>query len=323
MLERADFHVHLGDRTYKDLIDEALANQVKVMAVLDRGIVRISKLRYLIKLGRKSLIKIIPGVECLTEVPYEGKTIHQELLSLDFDLSHPEIFKYFDPGGEVYSQKHHGKVEFQKSFLENEGLSLNSTAENLRQWKVINSGEVLDTAVRLCKIAAADPANKDYFLAHQEKLKDHLIKRPQDSDNLEAKYLYWEFFAAGQKGFRRWQLDYQTIISTIHKAGGVVIIPHPTFRHKPNGIEITKLFDTLLSLGVDGVEGWDADLLNRDLASYALNKEKLILGGSGRDATYYSNRVVGKGDIKEQRMYISPRRLQDIRRYKQKFGLTA
>lgn len=323
MKERADFHVHLGDRCDQDILNEASLHQVKVMAILDRGIVRTAHLRLFITSGKQEGMTVLPGVECLTEITYSDKIVPQELLGLGFDLNHPEIYRNFDPRGEIYSQKHQRKVEFQKSFLESAGFSLNHTQENAQQWQTINGGEVLDTAIRLCKIVASDHQNSHYFLTHQPEINDHLKKRPQDLEGIEAKYLYWTFFAPSQPGFRKWQLDSQTIIDTIHKAGGVVIVPHPTFRHKPNGIEPVRLLNTLFDLGIDGIEGWDADLLDKELARHALAKGKIVVGGSGRDATYYSNRILGKGDVDKQRMYISPRRLEDIKEYKQKHNLVS
>ncbi len=59
-----------------------------------------------------------------------------------------------------------------------------------------------------------------------------------------------------------------------------------------------------------------ADVLNKDLARKTLKASKLVLGGSGKDATYYANRTMGLGDNEKQRMRISPKRLQDIRNYK-------
>lgn len=323
MKERADFHVHFGDRTTCDLIDEALTNNVRVMGVLDRGIVRTCLLRQLTLEAKQKNITIIPGVECLTEVDLGPKKISIELLGLDFDLEHPQIYHNFDPNGEVYSQKHLRKVEFQKDFLEQKGFSLKINPENCAQWDLINNGTTLDTAIRLCKIVASNQENTSQFDEFQQEIENHLNKRPQDKNDLHAKFLYWKYFAPGQSGFRRWQLDYQTIIDSIHQAQGVVIVPHPSFRHKPNGTDFVTLINSLFEIGIDGIEGWDADLLDKSLIRSLINKGKIIVGGSGRDATYYSNRIIGKGDIEKQRMFISPRRLQDIRNYKQKVGLAS
>lgn len=335
--ERADFHVHLGERSDDNLIQEARQNGVTKLAVLDREIVRVERLKQLITKSHTKGVTILPGVEVLTAIPYDHQMATIELLGLDFDLDHPGIHYYFDPQGESYAPKHHHKVRFQKEYLEKLGLCLNHTEENLRQWETIQSGSVLDTAIRLCKIAASDPTNNDFFNGNQTDINDHLAKRPQDQDAPTAKYLFWQHFAAGQTAYTGWQqekahliatgkcqpdLDAPSLIQLFHDAGGVVIIPHPHFRHKEGGT-MPEILSHAFAMGVDGVECWDADLLDRPLAKCILQEGKLVLGGSGQDTTYYSNRVMGKGDINKQRMYISPIRLNNIRSYKQRTGISS
>ncbi len=320
--ERADFHVHFGNRTEEEIIEEARENRVSVVAVLDRGIVKIGRLKHLIATAQNQGVTVIPGVENLTEVSYDHSKLSTELLGLDFDLDHPAIHDTFDPLGKRQQEKHLRKIEFQRSFLESRGFDLNTTRENTTHWETIKKGGILETALELCKIAAYNPKNRPLLDSLQTSIKEHLSRRPQDKGELqEAKCLYWEYFAQGQPGFRRWFLDYKVIINSIHQAGGVVIIPHPEYRHIDNKVGIDKILGELFDAGVDGIEGWDAGPLDKHLARLALNKGKLLLGGSGEDSTNYNNRVMGKGEKGSERMYISPKRLIDIRSYKQRAGI--
>lgn len=326
MKERADFHVHLGDRTNENLLEEARRNNVAVLGVLDRGIVKTNRLRELILQGKEQNITITPGVECLTEVNINNQPVSLELLGLDFNLENTQIYHNFDPNGEFYQEKHQRKIDYQIGFLENQGFRLNQLEVNRKQWEAVKSGQFLDTAIRLCRIAANDPYNLDIFQNHQPDVEAHFQIRPQDRPGIlgdpaqealsRAKYLYWKVFAPGMPGFRKWHLDFATIINTVHDAGGVVIIPHPSFQHKQGEVGLREVIDQLFDLGVDGVECWDADILDRPLAMHVRTKGKLVLGGSGQDTTYYSNRVMGKGEIESQRMCISPQRFRDIQNYK-------
>lgn len=316
MKERADFHVHLGDRDNTDLIQEALEHQVNTLAVFDRSLVRTARLQSLMEEAAQAGITIIPGVESLVRLNHQGKETYLELVGLDFSLQHPQIFHYFDPRGEYYRDKHQTKVDFQKGFLEERGFSLDGTSISSQQWEVIKSGEVLDTAIRLCKIAAVDPNNRSLISSLTPDVETHLRKRPQDQSDPVAKYLYWAYFAPGQDGFRRWQPNFATVVEAIHQAAGVVILPHPSLKHSHEEIDPLDILDDLFTMGLDGVEGWDADLLNKNLARKVIRAGRLVLGGSGKDATYYQNRVLGKGEIDKQRMYIAPRRLQALRNYK-------
>lgn len=329
--ERADFHIHIGDRTDEDLLKEAQNIGVRAFTALDRGIIRTERLRKLVDYGQNYGVRVLPGVECLTEVKLNGHSISVELLGLDFNLRNPEIFRNFDPQGEVYNEKHCRKVDLQSGFLEKQGFIVNLNSHNHDQWEVIRSGLILDTAVRICRIAASDPNNQVILHEFRDEIDMHMAKRPQDKpqdpNNTEhqslskAKFMYWKYFAPGKEGFHKWQLDSDTIFKTLHEAHGVIIIPHPNFQHKAGGTTVEEALDRLFELGVDGIECWDADLLDKPLARKALERGKLVLGGSGQDTNYYSNRIMGKGEKGRERMFISLRRLKDITQYKASHGL--
>lgn len=333
--ERADLHVHLGERLDQSFIEEAKLNCVTVLGVLDREIVRSKRIAQLSAIAKLEGITVLPGVETSTGIPYDHQIAPIEILSLDFDPNDPQIRYYFDPQAEFYAPRHTHKVRFQSEYLRQQGLQLKETPDNASDWTRVKSGLFIDTAIRLCKIAATDPENHAYFQDHQDELQAHLKERPQDTDLIEAKYLFWAHFRGGRPGYLGWQkekalllatgeiqpeLDAPRLIDLFHNAGGVVVIPHPHFRHTVEG-GLEEILRNAFDMGIDGVEGWDADLLDEDLAKASRSLGKLVLGGSGQDLDSYRNRVMGKGDIRYQRMFIPAIILKEIKSYKVKAGL--
>ncbi len=312
--ERADFHVHLGDRTAQDLITEAVEQNTRTIAVMDRGNTRASKLKEVMEVGRSEGALIIPGIESFTKY----KDVMFELIGLDFDLDHPEIQRAFSSDGEVNIAKHCQKVEFQTRFLREQGFLLEHNDQNEPQWQAINE-RALDTAYRLSKIVSLTPNNAGLFKELEDELQLHLEKYPYHAGDLKAKFLYGKYFAAGKPGFRQWFQDYKTIIDAIHAGSGVVIIAHPEFTHTPNAPKITTYIEELFDEGADGLEGWygtlNGDQLNISLAERAQARGKLVLGGSGRD-TSYNNTRIGIGEIPAGRLYIPPTTFLDIQKYK-------
>ena len=107
----------------------------------------------------------------------------------------------------------------------------------------------------------------------------------------------------------------QLIVKTIREANGVVVGAHPNFKIGDGIVNLDTVINYWFENKVDGLEGWDAGPLNKELALKSRARGGLVLGGSGRDIKY-SNRIMGKGDINRQDMYISPKHLLDIKKYK-------
>lgn len=316
--ERADFHVHLGDRTAEGIVEEALANEVSVLAVMDRGLVRPERLERVQQLAKRVGIEALSGIECLTELTIGDKHLTFELIGINFDIYHQEIFRAFNPQGELNQKKHGLKIEHQRDFLTSLGLEIRELSLNHEQWDAIAAG-ANDTAYRFCKIASVDDENLPWFEKWQTEITQHLQERPQDMAEPFAKFLYWQNFAPGRVGFKPWFLDFQTILDSIHTANGVVILAHPRFSHiagaENNNGSLVDHINDLFDLGVDGLEGWygglNQDKLDLELAHIAYSRGRLILGGSGKDASY-TNRIIGRGSIEHQGMFISARKLIDI-----------
>lgn len=312
--ERADFHTHLGKLSNDEIINQAITHNVTALTVLDRVSVKADRLISLSEQAAKANIRIIPGVECLTAIKFENQEHFFELIGLGFDVQHPEIHSLFSNDGAENVQKFEEKLALQSKHLKSLGLDLDHSAYNQPRWEAIYTQHPNDLAYRLCEIAAASRANEPLINSWQNQIQQHLSQRPQDTPHAVAKYLYWSNFAIGKPGFRRWFNDFHQIIDGLHQAGGVAILAHPEFPVGCSAADQDRFIEYLFGLGVDGLEGWDAGLLNKDLARLALRHHKLVLGGSGTDLTNYSNRAFGKG---EGSMFISPRRLRDIERYQQ------
>jgi len=314
---RADFHVHLGDRTKEDFIEEALDNKVTVVAALDRGSeVKIDRLQALIDYGLSKGIRVIPGVESFTQAEIDGQRATFELIGLDFDLDHPDIYRILDPRAGIPPEHHYPKIDFQRSILEKMGFEVTPTDESAIIFGEIQSRQVAETAIRFCKIVLLNPNNQNLLNSDfwQDRIRKHLIERPEDEGRWD-KALYWSIFAAGKDGYWPSPLNMQLIVKTIREANGVVVGAHPNFKIGDGIVNLDTVINYWFENKVDGLEGWDAGPLNKELALKSRARGGLVLGGSGRDIKY-SNRIMGKGDINRQDMYISPKHLLDIKKYK-------
>ncbi|MBI4037389.1 hypothetical protein HY385_03120 [Candidatus Daviesbacteria bacterium] len=312
---RADLHVHYSDQRRDDLLEEAQANQTEVVGLLERETIRTNILQHVINEGVTRGLRLVPGIELLFRHESQG-TQSYELICLDFNLQNPRIFNELDPKGEVYSSVHRRKVDFQTEFLANLGFNMEPIPETDAAWHNLNSGEFADTAIRLSRIAIQNPSNKsvvDHLLSSLEsEYSEYLKKRPEDNGD-SAKFLYWQHFALGKPGQKRWTKEVQPkdLIQLIHQAGGLVILAHPEEFNDPF---ISYMLD---EVGVDGLEGWHAGPLNLRLARKALERGKLVLGGSGKSIEDYNNRLIGLGDIETQNMFIPAAKIIDqIEEYK-------
>lgn len=319
---RADFHVHIGDRTNEDFIQEALDNNVKVVAALDRGSeVKIDRLKDLITYGEKRGVTVIPGVESFTQVTLCGQQAAFELIGLDFDLDHPDIYRIFDPRAGIPPQLHDPKISFQRTILENMGFNLDPSSENQLLYDEIKSRMKAETAIRYCQITLMNPQNLQLMNSPywQKQTRIHFQSRPEDQGHLEN-VLYWSVFAPGKEGYWQNHLSFKLILDTIHKAGGVVIGAHPKLKLGDEGPNLDSLIEFWFDQGIDGLEVWDAAPPDTYLTHKAVSRHKLYLGGSGRDIKY-SNRIMGRGDAKLQDMYIHPKMLDMLRNYKERVKL--
>lgn len=306
-VDRADFHVHVGPRTNEDFLSEAIENNVKIVVALDRGSdIRTARLRSLIAAGAEKDILVIPGVESFIKTPINGQEVGFELIGVNFDLDHPDIYRVFDPEAGIPPEFHDPKVAFQRSILEKHGFDMSTNPLNEVLYQEIGSRRIGATAGKFCEIALTNPTNLEMLKSTkwEGKINEHYRKRDEDRGNL-ANVLYHEFFADGKVGFWPGYMNLRLVVDTIHKAGGVVVGAHPRFEWSEGQREVTldDLIDFWFDQGVDGLEGWDAGPLDLELAQKAFSRNRLILGGSGRDVKY-QNRIMGKGDIIRQDMYI-------------------
>ncbi len=320
-LERADFHTHLGNRSNEDFIQEALENNVKVVVALDRGsVVQSGKLESLIGYGMDKGVVVLPGVESFVKATIGGEQIGFELIGVGFDIKNPAINEVFSPF--VPQRFHDPKVKFQSEFLRSLGLDISRNAANEKIYQEIDM-RVPETARRLCEIAVLNTNNLALLQSSQwqEKLAAQFKEHPEIEGEL-ATALYWEFFADGRPGYFPGSMSLELVRDTIHNAGGIVIAAHPKLdwgveRH----LDLKDLISYWLDNGIDGLEGWDAGPLDIELANEAKKRGKLVLGGSGRDKDRYSNRVMGKGDIESQDMFIPVKVFDKLQAYRRRRAL--
>lgn len=322
MTERADLHVHYDKKNVSQLLQEAHSNDVKVMAVLEHETVRSHLYPDLINQAAQLAITILPAVEMWFKYRQNGQVIPFELVGIDFDLNNSQVFNSLDPHGEVYSNIHRQKVAFQVAKLENQGFDLSRTPETCAFWEELDSGENAATAFLVCKAAALSPKNSRLVerlkVDLAETIEKHLRQRPEDEGQME-KILYWENFALGKSGYKRWspEVDPREMIEIIRGAGGVVVLAHPKYQHTEGAPDPVEILDQLLDLGVDGLEGYNASPLDEELNRKARDRGLLVLGGSGKSYDYH-NRLIGLGDIDRRDMLIPVSILDQIKEYKAK-----
>ncbi len=92
-------------------------------------------------------------------------------------------------------------------------------------------------------------------------------------------------------------LSPQHIINTIHKAGGFAVLAHPTL-YELTYLEIDELVKTLISFGLDGIEGIYSEYSSDEttlICNIAKNNNLFITGGSDFHGNIKPNLDLGTG----------------------------
>lgn len=315
---RADFHVHLGDRTDENLLAEAEQNGVEVLTVLDRRIIRTRRLSSLQEKAQTRGITLLPGVEVLVEYNRGNNTEMLEIVGVNPNLRHPELINVFDPSGDFFRSTHIPKIVHQTNFLRQQGFEID---ELHPQWSDIYAGSIPDASARLCSIAANNPVNARLMQDMQPEIEELLKKRPEDTLKAPAKILFTKYFGVNKPAYVPWGLTAERVIDILHQAGGLAILAHPRFQHSQGESHLVAMLDELFVSGIDGVEGWDGTH-DPEVDEIASKRGKLVLGGSGQDTTNYDNRIMGLGEKNPKNkptMYIPTSKLQEIKLHQQKY----
>lgn len=307
MTERVDFHIHydpLDESTAYDAIETARKCEVTAMALMARGQISVNTHEFIEK-GRELGIKVFSGLESLTIL---GDNF-LELICLGFDPEGSIAGLY---GQEVVEKINKKAVFEQLAFIQTEGFDFSLiSSEDQELLSKVKMGKTTERAFKICQIISrsSNIPNISRISALKKELDDDW-KYVNDKygnafkgSNLNAKFLWYIYFKVGAPGYIRVQNHADVVINAVHESGGVVL-------YSPEGKFDFSVWESLISLGVDGVMGWHGSKLelSRQMIKDLLEKEMLILGGSDFDPIK-NHWKLGLGDGS---LYINPRRLLSL-----------
>lgn len=330
--ERADFHVHYNvhdPEATKRIIDEASGKNVVVLGLVGR-LGMSDMLAEIIEYGKEKEVKILPAVE----YPALIDTQAVDLLAIAFDYQNEGIKKLFSP---LENRGRNAMIaQNQKVFLEGKGFLFDSLQDDEQQiLSRLLEGRIDEKAIEFCKLVVKNKLNKVRLQLLKEEMREdwEFVKQKygsnlpykDDPQEFDAKFLWYLYFRPPHgEGFKAQgggsaELKLKPaagIVATIHEADGVVL-------YSPEGKFDGKIWEHLKIIGVDGIMAWHGDRMELDRSTVReIRKEGyLILGGSDYDPKKNEWGIgVGKRPFE---MFISPRRLQEIEKYKQEKILTA
>lgn len=322
--KRADFHVHYDVKNPKSaetIIKDARSKNVVIIGLVGRAEYSV-KLPELVRFGQERKVIVLPGVEYKARLNYE---LHEsvDLICLDFNPQSAEIANYFAENAPKQQQINKEIAAKEKEFLETRGFSFdNLNDEDKKVLGEIFRGEHTDKAIKLCRIAVntkkeyVEELKKKYPQEWQEVQERYGIKPWYKNDpiGLDAKFLYELYFANETKpGYQYAIAPYitpvQKVIEATHKSGGVVL-------YSPEGKFNETTWQRLVDLGIDGIMAWHGGRLElpKSLAADIRRKGLLILGGGDYDPAR-NHWQIGTGG--ENSMFISPKRYEELRKYKE------
>lgn len=311
-MERVDFHVHYengAEFDVNDVFNEAVRKNVVGLALIGRLELSDNLSEY-IRIGEKYGVKTLLGVE----YPVRIENTLVDLVSIGFDYTNDEIKNLF---GKCERKKDNSRVALlQKRFLENEGFIIEGSSDETRDLlSQLLNGEISEKAISFCKVAISNPKNKEKLESlkiEKQDLWDETYKKYfgrqgyTEYQNIEAKFIWKNYFDFGKPGFLPVQISATNIIERVHNAGGVVL-------YSPEGKFNKNVWDNLCEIGIDGIMGWHGGKLEIDTKTIAeiRIKKLLVLGGSDYHPGKKEWEIgIGNGD-----MYISTRRMIDFYNY--------
>ena len=260
MKEMVDLHLHsnFSDGTYPpaEVIRRVAAAGLKAASICDHDM--IDGTDDALQAGEEFGVEILTGVE-LSVVWEEYHDIHR--LGYGFDHRHPELKAALQEFRDFRSNRNVMIVERVNEKLEQEGRAPLSIANvQARAAGAIGRPHIAMELVEQGHVADADEAFKRYLV-------------PCNVDK--------RFFPIAEA------------IDLIHQAGGVAVLAHPPFISSDRKL-LTKMFDTFVELGLDGIEAYNSGGSNEEIdweISEARKRNLVVTGGSD----FHGD---SKGDIK-------------------------
>ena len=176
-------------------------------------------------------------------------------------------------------------------------------------------GEISEKAIRFCSIVVRNPQNQEILT----RLKSENINlwqrvyikynaRPgyTEIQNIEAKFLWTNFFDFEKPGYLAIQNGARNIVDGVHSASGAVL-------YSPESEFNKNIWNNLCHIGIDGIMGWHGSKLeiDKELVKQIRTRGLLILGGSD----FHPGKNEWKIGIGDGNLYINTRRLAELNNY--------
>lgn len=262
-----DMHIHTNNSdgyfSPQEIIDMSYDNETSIIAITDHdsidGIAQFQK-------SLKSNMVGINGVEISSVVNYKKQKYKLHILGYGFDLNSNSILELNNLMRDKRKKSHYEVL----CNVENIIGKLPESAENLINF------------------------NK-YCWFDREVIRILEREKISEKDLKNIKFYYQKNrFSYGNN----YELNIDDVIDIIHKAGGLVVLAHPT-DYKYDFELMKELIYYLKKKGIDGVEVFQSDCsLNNTLKLMALNKKLNLLNSVGSDFHRNINsdgREIGKG----------------------------
>lgn len=266
-----DLHCHStfsdGTFTPEELVLLAKKQNLCALALTDHD--TIDGLTYFHEAGQKHNLKTISGIEFGALYEYHSKHTEIHIVGLNFDETSPILLNKMDF---LHNSREKRNVEMVTKLC---NLGFPMTLEEVTQ----NAGGDIITRAHFANILL----QKSYIQTKNEAFQKYL------SPGLPA-YVEREFLTPSQ------------CIETIHSAGGVAILAHPTLYSMDFG-QIKDLCRTLKSQGLDGVEVQYSTYTTRQAKILRKIARELDLAFSGGSDFHGKNKPniqlgIGKGNLK-------------------------
>lgn len=278
-MKKIDLHIHSncsdGEKSPKEIIDIAKANNVKVISVADHDTVDAYTDEFY-SYAKENNIDIINACEISTK--YNGLGIH--MLGLNIDVN-SEVLK-------------------EKLYLNRNSrhIYLHDVSKVLRDLGYIVNEEKLDeielvTKAHISTDIITNPKNEEILLKEFGKI-------PSKGEFIEA------IMNEGCKAFvDKVTLSPKEVVDLVHNAGGKVLIAHPVAYEVIDGLSKEEIINMIKDINPDGIESnyilinQDGNKINDSEFWSNFAKENKLIESVGSDFHRYDNVHPEIGDIVE------------------------
>jgi 3',5'-nucleoside bisphosphate phosphatase len=234
---KIDLHMHSlysddGEFTPEELSDICLASNLKAFAVTDHN--NTNSIASLLNYCKGKNITVIPGIEI--DCMHKGRLLH--ILGYGIDYNDP----VYDSLWTDYLQKQQLASKKRVDLVRKLGVEFSDERiVSLARFKII-TGEVIAEAAMEYDLDKKNPILQPYY------------KGGNRSDNPYVNF-YWDICSQDKPAYSPINfISLDKAIGIIKKSGGYSILAHPGINVQEN----TRLLDSIISCGVDGIEAFSS-----------------------------------------------------------------